>query len=256
MSLVSLMSRIALQRALIGRTAAGVTVLNSPLDAVESLLAEHGSGPLIAIYSGVYKFDPAGRDLSGAMGTDQRGELHVHIYLPPGGVEVEGLPLEGREAGAGVALDLIWRQIQSALADPLNPWAEIYRAIVRSYQSFGSAPVLIEVDNGMSIACREVTLGCKFIAEPAIAMPLNGVWQRIDTALRGVPELVPLADAVKTMIERPSELPSWRITQAQMGWSEPEVRHAGLAPFDVSEAGEAAELSATAVADADQAGEG
>ncbi len=251
MSLVALASRVAFENAVRDRTAAGKLVMNAPKEPLDRLKQR----PVIACYTGAMKFDPRGRDLYGSMGQDQTIELIVQIYLPPGNVVVEGLDMTLQDAGAGLAMDLVWRQIIDALADPANPWSEVYKTIVRSYTSFASSAVLVETEKGVRVPAREISLGCKMIPEPSMGQPLPPVWQKIDAALRTDPDAVPVADIIKTMIERPAGMPSWRITQARMGYTDAEIRASGLAPFDEAEMGEAAMLGTTAVDDADQVDE-
>ncbi|MDQ0301363.1 hypothetical protein [Ancylobacter polymorphus] len=243
MSLVATVSRIAFAKALEGRTSAGA-VLNAPKEPLDRL----GEKPVIAVYTGAIKFDPRGRDLYGST-ADQIIELVIQMILPPGNVVVEGMELTMNDAGAGFGMDLLWRQVVDALADPANTWADLYREIVRAYAGFTSAPVLVEVERNVPVPYREVQLNCRMIPEPSMGAPLSTVWQKIDAKLRTDPELVPVADALKVMIERPAGMPSWRITQARMGWSDAEIRASGLAPLDATETGEAPTLEGAIVED-------
>lgn len=247
MSLVALVSRIAFTKAIESKTSAG-HVLNAPKEPLDRLA---DGKAVIAAYTGAIKIDPLGRDLYGNAATSQTIELVVQMYLPPGNVVVEGMELTMDDAGAGFGMDLLWRQVVDALADPVDPWADLYRSIVRSYIGMTSAPVLIETEKSIRIPCREVALNCTMISEPGFGVQLTTGWQRIDAALRADPETLPVADAIKAMIQRPSGLPSWRIYQAQMGWTDAEIRASGLAPADPTETDEAPVLTEAIIDDGD-----
>lgn len=235
MSLVSIAARIIFTRLVRGQTLAGNAVLNAPLDPIEDVIK--GSVAAVAVYTGVIKGKPNSRDLLGARG-DQLMELVFQVYIPaatdPTG-ELADIVLRG--SGAAMALDLLQRQTLSALQAQNSDWSALWAVLVRKYIDFDSKPVLIEVEGGVRIPCREVSLTCEVISDPASGAPLNGFWMSFDGMLRDAGEVV-VADLMKAAIERPGDLSIWRQIMALGGLSRTEVVNAGLGPMEPALAGD------------------
>ncbi|MFC5509272.1 hypothetical protein [Bosea massiliensis] len=244
MTIVALASRVIFTRLVRGQTFAGDLVENAPLEPIETVTRHHK--PTIAVYTGVMKNKPTGRNALGAGREAPTTELVFQIYVPPADA-VDGLEnLNLQRSGAGIALDLMQRQVLSALQSQHNDWSELWTELVVGYDDFDSKPVLIEIEGGARIPCREVTLTCRVISDPAPGAPLNGFWARFDAKLRaGGDELTVLADLIKYAIEKPGELSTWRQAMALLGLSRRAVVAGGLGPVEPPVAGdpEPAELA-------------
>jgi len=261
-SLVALASRIILIEAIRDKTWAGDYVRNAPLDPVPGLLRDATGTPLITVYTGIIKSKPDGRNLIGSEMQD-RIEVVLQIYLPGSDLDDDGADLNIGRAGAAFAVDVIWRQIVAALQRDIdNPWSRLWARLIVCYEDFDSRPVLIEVENGVRIPCREISLMCRTLPEPAFGVALNSFWADLDTVLRaGIGEDPTLeqqerlmaADTLRSLITEPGDLPSWRQAAAVMGWSIGAARASGLAPFDTTEDGEAGELGGITIDPADLA---
>lgn len=230
MSLVSIASRIIFTQLVRGQTLAGSIVLNAPIDPIEAVVKD--SVPAVAVYTGVVKGKPNSRDAFGARG-DQTMELVFQAYIPPATDptgELAGLDLRG--SAAALALDLLQRQTLAALQSQDTVWSSLWSTLVRKYLDFDSKPVLVEVEGGVRIPCREVTLSCEVIADPAPGAQLNGFWMSFDGMLRDVGESA-VANLIKDAIERPGDLSAWRQLMALGGLSRAEVVNGGLGPFGV-----------------------
>lgn len=245
MSLVSFGLRLAVSRLIAGRTWAQERVLNSPVDPIEDVVRKDTDGsvdsrPLIAIFTNDEKGDNEGRDIGGRSGSL---DLIFFIYLPPDKVLVDGdLELETRESGGAMALDLIWHQCRTALIHGAPVWRNVYERFVTRITAVRSRPILIETERGSRIPAKEVVLTMDVLPEPDTGTPLNPNWLALDAAMRADAAAGPLADLIKAMIEEPSNLASWQLDRANLAVSEAAIRALGLAPVDLTETGEAAEL--------------
>lgn len=241
MSLVALAARLILVEALKGKTWAGDGVLNAPLEPVADLLDADGSKPMITVYTGMQKSKPVGRDLvSGEVGHTL--EIVTQVYIPPGDAEGEDVSgINVQRGGAALAIDIVWRQIVAAIQVDLGDWATLWRKLIVSYEDFDSRPVLLEVENGMRVPCREVSLVCRTLPEPAFGVALNPFWSALDVKLReGSTEEEPtehsrVADMISALITKPDDMPEWHKTMALMGWSRGAVEAMGLVPMAVED---------------------
>ena len=217
--LASFVARSALVGLLRGRTWAGGRVLNSPLEPLEELLSGDAVRPMIAVFSGTYKGDVTGRELTGA-----RNDLDIiiQLYIPPVTSDGEESDLDGwmpdPMRGAAPALDILWRQVVCCLQGRTGDWNDIWNGVVARYTKVDSRPILIEGDEGIRIPCREITLSCVTISDPPLGEPLRSTYADFEQKLRdGCDEA--LADVFKAAAEAPESLPDWQIAIAAMGWS-------------------------------------
>ncbi|MCZ8101543.1 MAG: hypothetical protein O9972_27035, partial [Burkholderiales bacterium] len=106
--------------------------------------------------------------------------------------------------------------------------------LIAGYEDFDSRPVLIEVEGGVRIPCREVSLTCRTISDPKIGIALDGFWLKLDQTMRTDADLIPVADLIKASIEGPSGLTDWQTIMAGLGWSREAMVATGLAPADAT----------------------
>ncbi len=246
MSLVSFGLRLAVCRLLAGRTWAEERVVNSPIDPLSNVLRDDDTKavdprPLIAVFTNDEKGSNEGLDVGGRPGTL---DLVFFIYLPPDKIVVgeDDTEFEARDSGGAMALDLVWHQCRTALLFGPEPWRKVYEKFAHKITDVRSRPILIETEKGIRIPAKEVILTVDALPEPDVGKPLNPNWLALDTAMRADADAAPLADLIKAMIEEPGNLPSWQLERANLAVSEPAIRALGLAPVDLTETGEAAEL--------------
>jgi hypothetical protein len=230
-TIVSLAARVIFTRLVRGQTFAGDLVENAPLEPIEAV-TRHNK-PAIAVYTGVMKSKPTGRNALGAGREAPLMELVFQLYIPPADEETELSGLSLQRAGAGIAIDLMQRQVLSALQSQNNDWSDLWTDLVAGYDDFDSKPVLIEIEGGARIPCREVTLTCRVINDPAPGAPLNPFWARFDAKLRTEgAELTLVADLIKNVIDKPGDLSAWRQVMALLGLSRKAVVAGGLGPVE------------------------
>lgn len=246
MSLVSFGLRLAVCRLLAGQTWAQERILNSPLDPVDDVVRQDKNGavdprPLIAVFTNDEKGDNEGRDIGGRRGSL---DLIFFVYLPPDRVEIDGgaIEFETRTPGGAMALDLVWHQCRTALLFGAPAWRAVYEKFVTKINDVRARPILIETEKGARIPAKEVILTLDVLPEPDLGKPMNPNWLALDAAMRADDGAAPLADLIKAMIEEPANLASWQLERANLAVSEAAIRALGLAPVDLTETGEAAEL--------------
>lgn len=178
MSLTVTALRVCLTRALRGRTLAGGRVLDSEMAA----LAAAKQGPAIVVYSDDLELQEDATLLS------NRGDLSMAIGVmvtslteteEPGAYAVTIPPTD---AGLELVVDLICRQILSALADPDNIWAERFKRMALSWR----VTALRRGSNareGLRLAGREIALVVRPVADPAPGAELTAAWASLIQAL-------------------------------------------------------------------------
>jgi hypothetical protein len=233
MSLPALAIRLATVFALRGQTWAGASVLDQPVNPIEGLTKT--AVPVIAVYSGDEVTKADSRDwLAG----DRTLSLVVQIYLPPDLAVPNGPRIDALRDGGELALNLIWRQVESTLLRSGSPWAALWRNLVFMVHDVSSRPYLIEIDKGPRLVARETIFSLDTIAAPGFSAPAD-VWADLLTLMQSTSELQPLATLVDAAIRGGAELPTWSATVAQLGLRDGGARGIGLAPVDTTETGEA-----------------
>lgn len=229
MGLVAYALRTALQQMLKGKTAAGDHVLDSEIEPVDTV-TKGLQQPLIAIYCADTEMEPVGM---GLMGRGSTATITIQIYAPSEIVITGAEDQEVRfENGAiALALDIMQYQILDEIVSSVEPWAEFFRKVALSASKVTTNAVLLQIEGGVTIPCREISVEVKTLAQPAPGRPLTGVWATFDTLLReGGDEMVALADVLKTVIETPADLADWRKMQALLGATVSGMYTIGLAP--------------------------
>lgn len=241
MSIVSFAIRLAAARIVRNRTWAEDAVLISPVAPIDEVLRRAGPSPkpVIGVFTSETSSKPNGRDV----GTkDNRVEITFFVYLPPTIRPLaDGTIILGVQASA-MSLDIVARQILNELRGGTSPWKAIWDEMTVEVIEQDTKPVLVELDQGVRVACLEIRMAMTVIPEPPPGRALYSTWLKLDALLRSDPETEPLADTIKDVIEYDTSVPSWRAAQMRMAYSDAAARAAGFAPADETETGEPAEL--------------
>ena len=238
MSLVSLALRLVTARMLAGQTWAESHIFDSPVDPIDA--ATSGGvlpdAPWLAIYTGDVTTQIPGKQTQGA---EHSIDLMIYSYLPPADFAIDGgLTISARTEGGAAALDILGRQIEAALRFGAQPWTDIWQRLVVSIESSKSRPVLIELEKGPTIQCREVVYTINTVPDPNFGVPLYGGWAMLKDAMDGDAASAPIAGLFAALIAGPADLPSWQQAEAMLGASYAAVRAAGLTPQGETETGE------------------
>lgn len=247
MSLINLAIRTCLKRALIGRTQAEERVYDSKVTPIAEIV-EGDRRPIIVVatdddqvMSPSWALDADARELDVVVEMVVADAVRVEVQTPQGTIEALDLQLPHTDAGLEFTLDLMQRRIERALAEPGEPWAELFRQFsgepTKKLKRRGG-----DTQKGVKYAARQLVFTVKPRAEPAYGQAPNVLWTRFLDQMRTDAELAPLAEAVSAEIVGKA-LPSWRVLQAALGWTDGAVRNLGPAPVDPAETGEAPVLT-------------
>ncbi|WP_420408694.1 hypothetical protein [Hoeflea sp.] len=234
MSIMSVVNRFLLKRIISGRTWAEAKVYEQPLDPIMDVLKEgmESKTPVIAVYTQEASNDePFG--VAEQFGVNSLVCM-IYIYLPPKVTVTEGATeIEIDNSGAGLALDVVSRQIFASLHSGNEDWIAIWRKLIIQIDKIKRSFVLHEIENGTNIPVMEIRLDLSTVAEPSYGEALYGGWLMLDTKLRatGDPEHLQFANLLKGMIEAPADLEPLELVQMQHNLTDAGAKASG---FDYS----------------------
>lgn len=232
MSLVPLALRIITTRMLAGQTWAGSNIYDSPVDPVQGPLEEayEPGQPWIAVYVSDADATVEGRE---TQGREIAIDLAIYAFMPLAAFDAgDGVKLSTRDEGGAAALDILGRQVQSAMRFGPSPWVDLWTKFVLSIGQIKSRPVLMQLETGTAVQCREILISLSAIPDPKFGVPVYGYWQELFTAMSTDAAAAPLVPILSGLITDPAGLPDWRQAMALLDASYPAMRTSGLAPQD------------------------
>lgn len=235
MSLARLALRLLTVKALTGRTQAGAMVRDSEIGVIDER-GKDEKHPFIAVYVDEGSAEGEKLDLFPAEGTVAL-IIEIGVTARMGneeGKELPGWGLPVTDAGMELMLDLIERQIRSALADPTEAWAILWNKLAPRLKAIKVIRGASDKD-GVRFAGRQLSLTLSLLADPEFGAEPSGVWAEILAAFAADEELAGIADAISEVLA--GTLPaSWLVTQAQLAVSPNGVRVLGEGPlFETTE---------------------
>lgn len=238
MSLVGQTIAVLVKKMLVSHTWAGTRVMLQPIDPIAAMARDDNGKvtfdgkPCIAVYVENAQSNPVGLEFQSGS-TDVT--LKVISYIPPVlKITQDEIDYQFDNQGAGLALSLMGQQIERAMHIGGAPWVALFRKFAKETKSVKRRYLLIELESGVRIPAAETTFElCKVIPEPKIGDALYGYWLEFDTALRATEagEDIKLADLLKTAIEAPEDMPSWRRFREMTNLTEAAWIASGLAPL-------------------------
>lgn len=230
MSLSRLCLRIATTQALLGQTVAADRVRDSSIIDLENAILKEPQS-IILVYTDDTEFVPDGdRVIWGGSGTTS-----LVLILAIAGVNVltdgtSEFVFPTTDKATEVTLDIAERQVQAALMNPANPWAERWKGIVSKvtrYQSRRGA----STKEGVRYAARQIIIDCETYHDPIPGQPVEGEWVKfLDLLGASGTDLAQLADPLRVLMENPSMV-DWQRDMAENGISRETLAGIGLAPF-------------------------
>lgn len=190
MSIGRIALRIATIGALKGATSVGSNVLDSEIGSIDvgadGSLRTDQEKPFISVYTDGSKAE----DLSGARRLWQNGltELLIETGVAASMVEtnqetgestiIPGIP--ATDSAFELFLDVVDRQSIAALMDPENPWAEIWRTLVRDIVKVERRRTA-DVETGTRMAAHQQSITCDLLPDPVFGEPVaaTSVWQKL-----------------------------------------------------------------------------
>ncbi len=195
MSITRFLLRQITMKAITGRTMAEDRVRDSSIQNLEAALAD-APKPIALVYTDDSDFVPIGRELTGGQGTQ-----HLVILISNSGfvkLKKEN-PEEGEEEEEGafvfpvtdetleMSLDIMESQIQRALNDPQNPWADLWMKIVCKVEKWSSNRGQSD-KKGTRFAARQIIMQLETLHDPIPGGELEGVWPETIAAIKADPD--------------------------------------------------------------------
>ena len=234
MSIVAFAVRTATIRAIKGATLAGTNVFDSPVD--PSDMAATASAPSIFVFSDMELLgDVEVRDvLSGSRTID----LSLLIVLPAtfeatlGGQTVT---FQDRKAGAAVAIDIIYRQIERALLDEASPWSALWNVLVTKIVEIEAHAYVLPVNTDKKttrLPARAVRIQIEPVNNPRFGHEPEHVWADLIALLAADTDAGhrALAPMIAAAIEGEA-LPEWRVDALEVGDTVEDAQLIGDAPL-------------------------
>ena len=234
MSIVRYALRLAAKQALLGKTFAEDRVINSAIGELAAVVNSEPR-PIVLLYTDDSTTRP-GRELYTA---GEEGTVTLTMLLGVAGAHTATngettFRFPHTDESMETIIDLMERQIRTALLDPMNPWAEVWRKVggnVVTWKSVRGA----SAEQGARYAARLVTLECRVIDDPPPSIGAEGagtVWNELLglMAAAGGP-LATIGALLGATIAGDPTLPSWRTLQHEAGLPVDAMRGTGLAPF-------------------------
>ena len=236
-------------------------MFNSPADPLATVLRQDAPQPALAVFTGAVQPGARGREIIGTT-AGMTVRVVVQSFVPPAG----RVAMPGAQAGAlltignggeSLILDIIGRQIVAVLhgVSP-GPWLRLWQGLVVGYDEVSAAPVSFELGEGggaLSVPGQELTIACRTIPDPAFGVALPPFWADLDATLRGTPECVTIADALRSLIEDPSGISEWRKLTAMLALSDSAAVAGGFGPLDPTAAADGSEPAVLANMETDPA---
>ena len=233
MSLVRIALRFATMKALKGRTIAEDRVRDSeigPLDEIDT----DAPAPVIIIFTDEATLEVPRRDL-----LSQRGShaLVIEIAITskmknrPGAWEI---PLT--DAGMELSLEVIDREINVALMDPTNAWAEIWRRFATPAGKSERRRGASAGRDGVRTAGSQLVLPVELIKDPTPGEPLSELWETFFTMAEAEADLAPIVPLLRSLAAGAGGLTNYEGVRAAYGLTKLEAKALLIEPAATNEA--------------------
>lgn len=246
MSLNRLALRLLTVAALRGRTLAGEAVRDSMLTPLDGPAGLDQPVPFLAVYTDDGVAQPHGRDLSTAVGTInlliEFGVTAKMRFKLESGEDDEVLTPPPTDDRMELTLDVMERQIKIALADPANPFAELWRILVSDVKTLATKRGAF-ADRGGRYAGRMLEIEVVALADPPYGAPVTGIWIAILGAFEDDPRLARHVSLIRSLVVGDEPMPVWQVLQAQLGLSAAEAGDMLITPVAGAEEGDIAIVS-------------
>lgn len=218
---------IARKAIIAGNTWAGDNVVEQPVNPASNWYRNgkfEMQSPSVAVY--YERADGIGP------GDVQNLDLMVYVYLPPSGIKLpDGVAFQPSVESAGLTLNIIGRQIETALLHGNNIWGDLFRKFKTGDVKKSSRPIIVEIENTVRVPAIELQFEFACMPDPDIGVLVASrpTWAMFDAALRAEGNIV-VADIFRALIENPLGLPEYRLLQLQHGYTDESVATIGLGP--------------------------
>lgn len=234
MSLVNVALRICAKQALLNATYAGTQVHDSTADVIDPTAAPEKM-PLIIISIDQEEQLPRGKDVfsNSSRNVSMIIECAVATKMTvavEGSDPVEAVEIPQTDSGMETLIAIMVRQIWRALIAGDNEWSQLFRMFCFKFSKImtrrGAGA------DGIRYAARQIIIDAETLAEPYIGMgeemlAPGTAWDRLLTAMAGVPDLEPLSRIIRAEIANP-ELTDIDLAAAALGITRETAHKIGL----------------------------
>lgn len=138
------------------------------------------------------------------------------------------------DAGLEIRIGLIMRQVVDALADPANPWAELWRALATDFLKIenrrGGSGLERDEEPAVRYASRVMRLQVGLLSEPAPGEIKPGeFWDRFLAAADADSRIAGISGIIRQMLQ-PRDVQPWRALQRAGTMTDEAIRGIGLGP--------------------------
>lgn len=228
--------RFAVARAITSRTMAGALVRDSSIDTLEDALSAKPA-PIVLIYTEDCEAKPTGRELwtNGwvdiTMLVAVAGAFTVNVEDDDGGTrEVKEFRFPTTDESSELSLDVIERQIKTALLDPGNPWGEIWKKLVVSVEMWSSKRGSSN-QQGNKFAARQIVARVNVVDDPVPGRPPTGVWAEMLALLDAEADMGTVPALLRALIDGKA-IPADFRDAMQQGLTWKQARAIGLGRVD------------------------
>lgn len=240
--------RIATIEALKGNTLVGDNVLDSQIGALE--VAADGSfrtdqeAPFISIYTDGSKAS-SGIDLR-SLHKSGMTELTIEAGItaamtqtdPKTGVStIVGIGLPATDPAMEFLLDCVGRQISTALSDPLNEWAEIWRGLSSGIQAIERKRAS-DAESGVRIAAHQLVISQDLLPDPmfGVAFADTSIWAKFFAKMTA--DAHPYLPVLQSLLGSPDDVLNSEAQRRRFGLTLDEARALLIMPVEAAEVAE------------------
>mgnify|MGYP000337720267 CR=1 FL=1 len=234
MSLVRSILRLLTVKALHDRTMADTRVVDSSIAPLENVL--QSPQPIILVYTDDEIFKPDDKSLWGSQGTITMVLLlgvasATTAKVADSDETVTTFSFPHTDSAIELSLDIMERQIQHALMDPENPWAQHILDIVDSFTQWKSERGASNQE-GTRFGARQIIIQMETVHDPVPGTPVEGIWPDVLATIAGDEDadFAALAPRLQAFMEG-KPVAKWRTTQLQGGYTFATLKAIGEAPW-------------------------
>lgn len=238
--------RIAAVEAILGKTLAVDRVFDSAIDALDAQLNEEERRPIITVTTDDDVRQGKVRD---TWSNDRKIDLVIEIAVASK-VTAEGIVIPETDFGLEWSLDIIEHQIERALFSEDSAWGKVFMGLVLETADWKSRRGA-SADAGLRFAARQINITLDVVQAPLPGEAITeGPYQDLFTAMAGQPDRVELGSLLRAVLEG-TDKPEWERLSEAIGLRRAEAASIGIAPVDLTEAGEPAEMEQSTIIDDD-----
>lgn len=232
MSLAAFALRVCAVQAITGATLAGAAVVDSPIDMADR--AETASTPSIFVFSDLERITDI--ETRAIYAGSTKVDLAFMIVLPAvfkatiGGVTLD---FDDGQAGAAVAIDILYRQIIRALLDESTIWGRLFCGFAQGIDEAEAHAYVLPVGKAgaqRKLPARAIRLVIDPLNNPPMGEAPSGLWAELVTAMEGDADLAPLAPLIAAAIQGDA-LPDWRVDALELGDTVRDAIELGYGPL-------------------------